>query len=238
MSSCAEAVVACVRNAERVDRSSDRSDSFLDLAREALADERVSGDDYATGRLLYEYGSRLALTDRPAGAVRTGAGGGPVRACRPTIGRTRTVHQLARDQPTPDRRHDRHRGRRAGRAADIAEQAGDLDAVLELASNRVGDLLEERPGRARRWRFWRRRSGGRSTEMPATGQRVRWLLRLTDTYLWLLRLRDGVDAGRAGIARAVRDGLRESFDFSVLVTNTVECLLLLGETEDAGALGR
>ena len=48
----AEAVVACVRAAARVDLASDMSDSFLDLAREALADERVSGDDYATARLL------------------------------------------------------------------------------------------------------------------------------------------------------------------------------------------
>ena len=59
---------------------------------------------------------------------------------------------------------------------------------------------------------------------------------VTDSYLWLLRLRDGVDAGRAGIARALRDGQRQSFDFPFLVTNTADCLLLLGETEDAAAL--
>ena len=45
-------VVACVRDAARVDMASDRYDSFLELAREALADERLSGDDYATARLL------------------------------------------------------------------------------------------------------------------------------------------------------------------------------------------
>ena len=37
------------------------------LAREALADERVNGDDYATGLLLDMYGSRLARTDEAAG---------------------------------------------------------------------------------------------------------------------------------------------------------------------------
>ena len=58
----------------------------------------------------------------------------------------------------------------------------------------------------------------------------------TDSYLWLLRLRDGVDAGRMGIALALSVGDRESSGFSITVTNTVECHLLLGETEAATAL--
>ncbi len=63
----AEVVVACVRDAAREDLASESSDSFLELAREALADERVNGDDYATGLLLDMYGSRLARTDKAAG---------------------------------------------------------------------------------------------------------------------------------------------------------------------------
>ncbi len=36
--------------------------------------------------------------------------------------------------------------------------------------------------------------------------------------------------------RAVRDGFREEITFSILVTITVDCLLLLGETEAAADL--
>ena len=132
----AGAVVGCVHNAAHVDLASDRSDPFLDLAREALADERVSGDDYATAQLLSAYGTRLvSLTGRPA--VRAGAGGGPVRACRPPIGRARTRHPSARDQPKlyaaprPATRTTNWPG-----PADIAEQGGHLDAVLDLTGNR------------------------------------------------------------------------------------------------------
>jgi DNA-binding CsgD family transcriptional regulator len=52
----------------------------------------------------------------------------------------------------------------------------------------------------------------------------------------LLRLRDGVDAGRVAIDQAVRDGFREEITFSYLVSITVDCLQLLGETEAAAAL--
>ena len=45
----------------------DGADSFLDLAREALADERVSGDDQATGQLLRGTATGLRLTDMAAG---------------------------------------------------------------------------------------------------------------------------------------------------------------------------
>ena len=48
----ADAVVACVRDAARLDVASDMNDSFLELAREALADERLGGEDDATARLL------------------------------------------------------------------------------------------------------------------------------------------------------------------------------------------
>ena len=66
----AEAVVGCVHDAARVDLASDSTDSFLELAREALADERVSGDDYAIGAAaLRRTASRLVLTDRPAGTA-------------------------------------------------------------------------------------------------------------------------------------------------------------------------
>ncbi len=71
--------------------------------------------------------------------------------------------------------------------------------------------------------------------MPAAGH-LAVALALTESYWLLLRLRDGVDAGRAGIDQAVRDGFREEVSFSYLVTITVDCLLLLGETEAAAAL--
>ena len=59
---------------------------------------------------------------------------------------------------------------------------------------------------------------------------------MTDSYLWLLRLRDGARCRSSGHRTALRDGCRESFGFAILVTNTVDCLLLLGETEAAAAL--
>ena len=111
----AEAVVGCVRDAARVDLASDRSDSFLDLAREALADERVSGDDYATARLLDAYGSRLALTDTAAGtAALERAVALFERAGRPSAEHARAIGYARDAAENFDGADDRHRGRRAG----------------------------------------------------------------------------------------------------------------------------
>ena len=229
-----EAVVGCVHNAALVDLASDRADPFLDLAREALADERVSGDDYATGKLLYEYGTRLHLIDRPAGlsaleqAVARFEGAG-----RPSAEHALAISRLATSRRSTSATTGNEDDELA-RAADIAEQGGHLNAALELTGNRVEDLLES--GHVEKALAVLEQAQQRAIDRDAGPGHLAVAVAATDSYLWLLRLSDGVAAGRAGITRALRDGQGESFDFYVLVANTVQCLRLLGETEDAAAL--
>ena len=230
----ADAVVGCVRAASRVDLASDRSDSFLALAREALVDERVSGDDYATARLLHAYGSRLSQTDMAAGTAAVER----AVALFERAGRPSAEHALAISWIVSRRRLD---GVTTGteddelaRAAAIAERGSDLGAVFELAAER-GTLLVE-AGRVEEGLAVLARAQARAIDTGAGSGQVAVACAVTDCCLWLLRLRDGVDAGQAAIALAVRAGERESFGFSILVTNTVACLLLLGDTDAAAAL--
>jgi DNA-binding CsgD family transcriptional regulator len=230
----AEAVVACVRTAARVDLTSDLYDSFLDLAQEALADDRVSSDDYAAGQLLHAYGSRLAMTDMAAG---TAAWERAVElfehAGRPAAEHARAVGQLVMRRFLEGNRTGTE-DEELARAAAIAAQGGHLDTELQLTSGRGQALLEA--GRVEEALAVLAQAQQRALDGDSGAGHLAVASAVTDSYLWLLRLRDGVDAGRMGIARALGDGHRESFGFSILVTNTVDCLLLLGDTEAATAL--
>ena len=106
-------LAACAMPPARTWRATS-SDSFLELAREALADERVNGDDYATGLLLDMYGIRLGRTDKAAGmAALEQAVALFERAGRPSVEHARAIGYLV-IAPNRRRCHDRHRGRRAG----------------------------------------------------------------------------------------------------------------------------
>jgi DNA-binding CsgD family transcriptional regulator len=120
------------------------------------------------------------------------------------------------------------------RATEIAEQFGDSDVLLELMSDRgtarleagdieggLGDLTSA---------MTRAGEGGADTAEH------RMAAFLTDAYLWLLRLSAGADVGRRGIEHGLAQGYRESYSFSILVGNTVECLLLQGERDMAETL--
>jgi DNA-binding CsgD family transcriptional regulator len=233
-----DVVVACVRDAWKVDLASDSADSFLDLAREALADDRVRDDDYAVGQLLYAYGQRLGLTDSAAGrSAMEDAVARFERAGRPSAEHAFAIEWLVYrrflDGTTTGTEDDE-----LARATVIVEQAGDLGAVIDVVAGRAvllnyGDRVEEALAVMEQVQQRAIDSGAGS---EAGAGRVVVASLATDCYLWLLRPRDGVAAGREGIAQGLRDGQRESLEFSVLVANTVECLLLLGETEEAAAL--
>jgi DNA-binding CsgD family transcriptional regulator len=230
----AQAVVACVRDAAREDLASEWSDSFLELSREALADERVNGDDYATGLLLTMYGSRLARTDKAAGSAAIEQSVALFeRVGRPSVEHARAIGNLVirriRDGAATGTEDDE-----LARAVVIAEECRDLDAVLNLTSCRGTALMAS--GRVDEALVVLRQAQKRAVDGGARAGHLAVALALTESYWLLLRLRDGVDAGRVGIDQAVRDGFREEITFSYLVTITVDCLQLLGETEAAAAL--
>ncbi len=233
-----DVVVACVRNAWKVDLSSDSAESFLDLAREAMADERVRDDDYAAGQLLYAYGQRLGMTDQAAGgSALEEAVARFERAGRPSAEHAFAISWLVSrrllDGTTTGTEDDD-----LARATEIAEQGGDLGPILDMVAVRAawlnqGDGFERAIALLEKARKRAIDSGAGS---EAGAGRVAVAVAATHCYLCLLRLHDGIGAGREGIAQGLRDGQRESIDFSFLVANTVDCLLLRGDTEEAAAL--
>jgi DNA-binding CsgD family transcriptional regulator len=230
----AEVVVACVRDAARVDLAGESSESFLELAREALADDRVSGDDYTAGRLLDMYGSRLTRTDKAAGMAALEQSVALFeRAGRPSVEHARAIGYLV-VRRIVDGGATGTEDDELAHAVAIAEECADLDAVLNLTSRR-GEVLME-AGRVDEALAVLRQARQRAVDGDARGGHLAVALALTESYWLLLRLRDGVDVGRIGIDHAVRDGFREDLGFSYLVSLTVDCLLLLGETEVAADL--
>jgi DNA-binding CsgD family transcriptional regulator len=228
----AEAVVGCVKAAAREDLTSDRSDSFLELAREALADDRIIGDDYATARLLDTYARRLVRTDKAAGtAAMERAVALFERVGRPSVEHARAIGFLVMNRIWDGSATGREDDELA-RAVAIAEECGDLDVVLNLTADQGLQLWEA--GRVEDALAVLAQALARAVERDAWGNAV--APSATHCYLWLLRLRDGVDAGRAGIALALRAGERGSLGFFSVVTDTAECLVLLGEIDAATAL--
>ena len=137
-----DVVVSCVRDASRSDVTTDGYDDFLDLAREALADERVTADDEATARILGRYGDRLCMRDTAAGlaaleraSVLFEAVARPSDAYAGTL-RSLVLHRLETGDLTGTEEGD------LARAADIAEPAGAVDYLIELATDRSHALLE------------------------------------------------------------------------------------------------
>ena len=229
----AEAVVGCVKAAAREDLVSDRSDSFLELAREALADERISGDDYATARLLDTYARRLVRTDKAAGtAALERAVALFERVGRPSVEHARAIGFLVINRIWDGSATGREDDELA-RAVAIAEECRDLNVVLNLTADQGLQLWEA--GRVEDALAVLAQALARAVEWDAPGNGA-VAASATESYLWLLRLRDGVDAGRAGIALALRAGERGSSGFFSVVEDTVECLVLLGEIAAATAL--
>ena len=76
----------------------------------------------------------------------------------------------------------------------------------------------------------------RVTEESAGTAPLAAFVGLTDAHLWTLRLAEGLFVGEQGMRWALERGQRETYRFSVLVTNTVACHLLLGEVDPVGRL--
>jgi DNA-binding CsgD family transcriptional regulator len=234
-----EVVVGCVVAAGQTNRI----ETFMGLAREALADHRVTADDEAAGLLMRLYADRLLLTDIPVGMAamekavalfdRTGRPGAEQARTLLRHVNAKIIHRLTTG--TEDAELER--------AAAIAEQVGAVDVQIELAAERgsrrlgngqveggLADLLSAR-----------QLAGGDASadEATAAAGTQNWsilYINLSDAYLWLLRLEEGIEIGRRGIDRGVEQGRQESFGFSIVVGNTVECLLLHADVASAAQL--
>jgi DNA-binding CsgD family transcriptional regulator len=221
-----DAVIGCVVAAGRSDDG-----TFMHLAENALADHRVTTNDQATAQLLRLYGNRLMGSDVSAGlATLERAVLLFDRAGKPCAEQVRAFQRFVQAK-TRSGLTTGNEAAEMARATAIAEQIGDKHVQLELASDRgvvqleaglvddgLTDLLAviHLAGEA----------GADLVDLVASNH-------LIDGYLWLLRLPEGIAAGRGGIERAVAHGYRESFGFSILVVNTVDCLLLRGERDSA-----
>ena len=226
----AEAVVAAVADAGR----SDDDTNFDRLVEEALADDRVASDDQATGQLLRRQGDRLASVDRTASlaaleravAVFDSTG-------RPSAEQARALQTLAQTKIYYDIRTGTE-DEELERATNIAEQVGAVDVLIEIEGDRSTQLLlagEVEEGlRGLTAALTRAQQAG--TEYVANITAVN----LSDAYVWLLRLPEGIDVGRRAIERALANGYRDSMEFSTLVVNTFDGLLLSGDTDAAEQL--
>ena len=226
----AEAVVAAVVDAGR----SDDDANFDRLIEEALADDRVASDDQATGQLLRRQGDRLASVDRTASlaaleravAVFDGAG-------QPSAEQARALQALAQTKIFYDIRTGTE-DEELERATVIAEQVGAVDVLIEIEGDRstqrlLGGEVEEG---LRGLTAASTRAQQAGTEHVANETAVN----LSDAYIWLLRLPEGIDVGRRAIERALAHGYRDSMEFSTLVVNTIDGLLLSGDPDAAEQL--
>ena len=146
----------------------------------------------------------MELTDRTAGAAAV------VRAVelferagRPAAEHARAVGQLVTRRYLNGTRTGTEAAELA-RAAAIAEKGGHLDTVLQLTSTHGQTLLED--GWVEEALAVLGQAQQRAVEGDSGAGHLAVATAVTDSYLWLLRLRDGLDAGRVGIARALRDG--------------------------------
>jgi DNA-binding CsgD family transcriptional regulator len=226
----AEAVVATVVDAAR----SDDDANFHRLVEKALADDRITSDDQATGQLLRRQGERLASVDRTASlaaleravAVFDSAG-------QPSAEQARALQALAQTKIFYDIRTGTE-NEELERATVIAEQVGAVDVLIEIEGDRStqrllgGDVEEGLRGLTAA----STRAQQAGTEHVANETAVN----LSDAYIWLLRLPEGIDVGLRAIERALAHGYRDSMDFSTLVVNTIDGLLLSGDPDAAEQL--
>jgi DNA-binding CsgD family transcriptional regulator len=225
-----DVAVRCVVAAQRIDDDS----LFLRLARDALADGRVTADDEATGRLLRVYGDRLVGTDLTAGlAAQEQAVARFEQTGQPSAEQARALHRFATAKISNGAPSGTEEAELT-RAAAIAEQVGALDVMLEMATERSVARLAA--GQVEEGIADLTTALRRATEGGAQSGALWTLVTLSDTYLWLLRLDTGVEVGRRGITQLLAHGYRYSIGFSFLLINTVDCLLLRGETLAADEL--
>ncbi len=227
----AEVVVCCVTDALRGDE-----ETLAPLVQEALADDRVTSDNRASGVLLGFYGLWLVDTDVAAGVDALERAVARLdRDGQPSLEQARALYNLARIK-TINGAVTGTEDDELARAATIAEQVGAGEVLLALATDRAAARSE----------------AGQVAEgladLTAVLQRVgqvdadfsvavQWpWVGLTDAHLWMLDLPSGVDAGLEAIDFVLAEGYRESFGFSVIVSNTVDCLLLRGDVDTAQQL--
>jgi DNA-binding CsgD family transcriptional regulator len=214
----------CVLAAFRADDMA----TALRLVRAALADKRVTADDATTADLLSRYGNRVVSTDVVAGlAAHERAVALFEQVGYPSVEQAQALARFVLTKQL----HGATTGSEdaeLARATAIADALEDLDLQVELAATRLGTQLETRDeveeDVAELATALQRAvgAGAESGELWAA-------LVLTDAYIWLLRLGEGVQAGMHFTRRAFDHGFGESYRFALLVANTVECLLLRGD---------
>jgi DNA-binding CsgD family transcriptional regulator len=226
----AEATVAAVVDAERADDDP----TFVRLAEEALADHRINGDDQAIGHVLRLKGDRLLRTDPRAGlAVLEMAVARFDRSGKPSAEQALALAILAQSKITLGIRTGTE-DEELARSAIIAEQVGAFDVLIEMAADRsvaqirAGDVEEGLAGLSEVWERAQQLGGGAVLNGAAVN--------LTDAYLWLLRLGDGIRTGRRGMEQLLGHGYRYSMEFSLALSNTVDCLRLSGDRDAAEEL--
>ncbi len=222
-----EAAVACVANARRADDDA----VFLDVAQRALHDDVVTSDAQATAMVLRLYGYRLTLTDVSAGiAAQQRAVSLFESVGAPSSEWAHTLMFLVTSK-TWNRATTGTEDAELARAAAIAAEVGDPEVLLELAADRAMDLIgagRVQEGLSRMAEIAQRRDEGGVGTAPLFAY-----VGLTDTYLWTLRLSEGIATGDRGLAWALETGHREEYWFSLLAANLVDCLLLAGNVEEA-----
>jgi DNA-binding CsgD family transcriptional regulator len=226
-----EIVMGCVTDANRADDN----DTFMSLARDALADERVTMDDQMTGELFHLYGNRLALVDVAAGiSVLERAVGLFERTGQPSAAHARTLLRLVSAKTFHNSVATGTEEAELARAAAIAEQVGDLDVLAEVAWANAASLLAagqvDEALAALTTAQQRARDGG------ATDGDLWTSNNLVAINIWLLHLTEAIDIGRRSIERARSHGATETFAFAMLVSNTVHSLLLTGDVAAAEEL--
>jgi DNA-binding CsgD family transcriptional regulator len=226
-----EIVMGCVADANRADDN----DTFMRLARDALADERVTMNDQMTGELLHLYGNRLALADVAAGvSVLERAVGLFERTGRPSAAHARTLLRLVTAKTFHNSVAAGTEEAELARAAAIAEQVGDLDLLAEVAIGNAVSLLaagqvDEGVAQLTTAQQQARDGGATDGDLWTSGN-------LVAVHIWLLRLEEAIDIGSRSVERARRHGATETFAFAMLVSNTVHCLLLTGDVAAAEEL--
>jgi hypothetical protein len=100
----------------------------------------------------------------------------------------------------------------------------DIDRMIPGA----GDVEEGLTGLTEVWEQAQELGGGAVQNGTAVN--------LSDAYLWLLRLHDGIRAGRRGMEQLLAHGYQYSLEFSLVAANTVDCLRLSGDRDAADEL--